>query len=78
MLTHKLVHVVASDMHSDDSVTQGHAVPAVEELIGSEEASPMFTENPGRILAGEAFHKESPQRFEDDRRGLKRIFSRRV
>jgi len=77
MLTHRLVHVVASDMHSDDSITQGHAAPAVEELIGSEEASLMFTENPGRILAGEAFHKESPQRFEDDRRGLKRIFSRR-
>lgn len=77
LLIHKLVHVVASDMHSDDSVTQGHALPAVEEVIGSEEASLMFTENPGRILAGEAFHKESPQRFGHERRGLRRIFSRR-
>ena len=76
LLTHKLVHVVASDMHSDDSITQGHALPAVEEVIGSEEASLMFIENPGRILAGEAFHKESPQRFEHERRGLRRIFSR--
>jgi tyrosine-protein phosphatase YwqE len=77
LLTHKLVHVVASDMHSADSPMLDQAVPLVEELLGSECASLMFTETPRRILAGEAFHKEPPQRFEPARRGLRGIFFRR-
>jgi len=74
LLTHKLVHVIASDMHSADSPTLDQAVSVVEDLLGTEYASRMFTEIPRRILAGEAFHKDPPQRFEPARRGLRGIF----
>jgi len=77
LLTHRLIHVIASDMHSANSPTLAEGVPVVERLLGQEQASRMFTEIPRRILAGETFHKEPPQRFESGRRGLRSIFFRR-
>ena len=74
LLTHGLVHVVASDMHSADSPTLDQAVAAVEKLLGPERASRLFTEVPRRILTGETFHKDPPQRFESARRDLRSIF----
>jgi len=76
LLIHRLVHVIASDMHSASSPTLDQAIPVVEELLGSEKASHIFIEVPRRILAGETFHKEPPQRFESARKGLRSFFSR--
>ena len=76
LLTHKLVHVIASDMHSANSPTLDQAVPVVERLLDPERASRMFTEIPRRILAGETFCKEPPQKFESERRGLRGILFR--
>jgi protein-tyrosine phosphatase len=79
LLTHRLVHVVASDMHSPDSVTMDQAIPAVEELLDQERASFMFTDIPRQIVAGEEFFKEPPERYEPTRRSLKDIiFGRRA
>ena len=71
LLTHGLVHVVASDMHSASSPTLDQALPGVEKLLGRERALPMFVEIPGRIVAGETFHKEPPVRIASTRSGLK-------
>ena len=77
LLTHKLGHVVASDMHSADSPTMDQAVPAVEKLLGKEQAARMFVDIPRQILAGEAIHQEElPQQLGTRRRGLRRLFSR--
>ena len=74
LLTQRLVHVVASDMHSARSSTLDQALPMVEKLLGSERASRMFIDAPGHIVAGEAFEKEPPLRPESERRGLRGIF----
>ncbi len=77
LITHKLAHVVASDMHSADSPTMEQAVPEVEKLVGKEQARLMFVDTPRRILAGEDIHQEElPQQFGTRRRGLRRFFSR--
>ncbi len=77
LLTHKLGHVVASDMHSADSPTMDQAVPEVEKLLGKEQAARMFVDTPRQILAGEAIHQEElPQQLGTRRRGLRRFFSR--
>ena len=73
LLTHKLVHVIASDMHSAESPTLDQAIPVVEELLDPEYASRMFTEVPRHILAGETFYKDPPQRSEPARRSLRGI-----
>jgi protein-tyrosine phosphatase len=77
LLTHRLVHVIASDMHSADSHTLDQAIPEAEKLLSPECVSRMVTEIPRQILAGETFHKEPPQRFESARGRLRNIFSRR-
>ena len=77
LLTHNLVHVVASDMHSARAPSLDRAVPAIRELIGSENASRLFIDNPRKILAGEAIHKEPPKRYEPARRSLADILFRR-
>lgn len=74
LLTHRLVHLIASDMHSPDSPTLDQAVPVVERLLGQEHASRMFTEIPRRIIAGETFYKDPPQPFRSERRGLISVF----
>jgi protein-tyrosine phosphatase len=76
LLTHRLVQVIASDMHSANSPALGDAIPEVKELVGSERVSQLFVENPHRVLDGETLSTEPPQRFASDRRGLKAIFSR--
>jgi protein-tyrosine phosphatase len=76
LLTHNLVHVIASDMHSPNSPTLDQVVPVVEKLLGPERTSRMLTEIPRQILAGETFYKEPPQRFESARRSLRSILLR--
>ncbi len=77
MLTHALTHIIASDMHTSNSATLDQAVPAVEKLVGKEQARRMFVDTPGRIIAGEAFHQEEmPQQIGTQRRGLRGLFSR--
>jgi protein-tyrosine phosphatase len=79
LLIHRLVHVVASDMHSPNSPVLDQALPVVEDLLGTERASRMFDEIPEHIVAGETFCKEPPQRFEPERRGLRDVlFGRRT
>jgi len=70
LLTHKMVHVVASDMHSSSSHTMDQGVPIVEQLLDQERASFMFSEIPRQIVAGEDFFKEPPERYEPVRRSL--------
>jgi protein-tyrosine phosphatase len=76
LLTHRLVDVIASDMHSVNSPSLDQAVPVVEKLLGPEQTARMFTEIPRQILAGETFYKDPPQRLESARRGLRSIFFR--
>ena len=75
LVTHNLVHVVGSDMHSPSSVTMPQAMPEIKMLIGSERASRLFNENPRQILLGEEFSREMPVRLEQKRKGfLKSLF----
>jgi len=73
LLTHKLVHVIASDMHSARTPTLSQGVSVVSKLLGQERASHMFDETPRQIVAGETFYKEEPQRVTSERRWLKSI-----
>ena len=77
LLAHRLVHVVASDMHSASSLALGDAVPEVRNLVGAECVRQLFLENPRQVLNGEALHTDPPLRFASERRGLKAIFSRK-
>ena len=77
LLTHKLAHIVASDMHTPNSPTLDQAVLAVEKLVGKEQAARMFVEIPRQILTGEVVHQqEMPQQIGTQRRGLRKLFSR--
>ena len=77
LLTHRLAHVIASDMHSVYSPTMDQVVPEVERLVGKERAARMFIDTPRQILAGEAIYQEElPQQFEARRGVLRRLFSR--
>ena len=77
MLTHKLAHVIASDMHSANSPALGAAVPEVEKLVGKEQAARLFVKTPQQILTGEEIHQEElPQQLDTRRRGLRGLFSR--
>lgn len=78
LLTHGLANVIASDMHSPDSLTMDQAVPVVEKLLGKERASRLFTETPRQILAGEVFQqKEKPQQFETQKKRFWGLFPRK-
>lgn len=78
LLTHNLVHVVASDMHSASSPTMSQALPSVESLISPERAENIFVKFPYQILSGEPLsYTESPKRFESKQRGLKSVIFRR-
>ena len=77
LITHRLAHIVASDMHTANSRTLDQALPAVEKLVGKEQAARMFVETPRQILAGEEFHQqETPQQIGTQRKGLRKLFSR--
>jgi len=77
LLTNRLLHLVASDMHSPRSPSMNQAVPMIESLLGSESASRMFNEIPHRILEGETFDKDPPQRYEPAKKWFKKILSGR-
>jgi len=77
ILTHKLAHVIASDMHSAHSSTLGAVVSEVEGLLGEEQAARLFVETPQQILDGEdIYHEEIPLQFGSRRKGLWGLFSR--
>lgn len=60
LITHNLIHAVASDMHSANSADFIQAFPLVESLLGKKQAMDMFVNTPKKILEGELFQKEPP------------------
>lgn len=63
LLTHKLVHVIASDMHSIQSPSLDQVISPVGKLLDIETISRMLSETPRQIIAGEEIQREPPQRY---------------
>jgi len=70
MLTHNLVHVIASDAHSLSrrSPVLSRGVAAAAKAIGRERAEAMVTTIPAQILRDEDIDFEPPQRYRPKRR----------
>ena len=65
LLTHGMVHFVASDGHHQDQRRPrlSQARKAAARLIGAREAEKLFESNPARVLADEPIEAEVPARY---------------
>jgi protein-tyrosine phosphatase len=72
LLSHNLIHLIASDMHSISSPSVSQALPAIEAIIGIAEASRMSNEVPYHVIMGEDFTRADPIPY-NPKKGIKDI-----
>ena len=58
LLTHRMVHIVASDMHSPNSLTLGGGFEALSEIVGEAEASRLVEERPRAVIQNRPVPRE--------------------
>lgn len=69
LLSHRLVHVIASDAHGTERRTpkMQNAVRFLSEAVSAQYRDLMLTENPGRILRGEEILAFEPRPYRQNR-----------
>jgi len=60
LLEHKMIHVIASDMHSSESLALGEAFQEILDMVGEKEAMNMFDARPRAIVKGELISTPEP------------------
>lgn len=71
LLEHKMVHVIASDMHTPSSFVLGEAFQKITDLVGEKEAKNMFDVRPRAIVEGKM--SSTPEPTEYHRKTFSRI-----
>jgi len=64
LMEHKMIHVIASDMHSSNSLTLGEAFTEIENMVGKEEATKLFEVRPRAIVEGKTFSIPEPIEYQ--------------
>lgn len=63
LLTHRLAHIVASDMHTAHSTPLGEGFLEVSSLVGEEEALRLMDERPRATVEGRAIPRPEPLEY---------------
>jgi len=71
LLSHGLVHVLASDMHSALSPMMKHALSSIVAVVGFDEALQISEKIPYNILMGEDFDRVAPIPYEPKKRRIR-------
>jgi len=67
LITHNLVHLVASDIHSPGQFFLQQSRETISGWIGEEKASNLFTKNPQKIIHGETLDIGEPEKIRESR-----------
>lgn len=82
LLTHKMVHFLASDAHSPRAYDRlAPAMAKANELIGEKQVAKLFGENPRRVLADEKIAMPEPSYYEPQqkrKRNFWEIWKKRI
>ena len=73
LLSHRLIHVLASDMHSASSPMMKHALSAVGSIVGFDETLQISEKIPYNILVGEDFDRADPIPYEPKKRSIRNL-----
>jgi protein-tyrosine phosphatase len=74
LLSHNMIHLIASDMHSVSSLTIKQAMPDLISIIGHNEALDMINDNSFYILLGREFKRKTPIPYEYQKRNIGNLF----
>ena len=78
LLAHQMVHIVASDMHSSNSMPLGEGFEALSEIVGLEEASCLVEDRPRAVIENRSVSFPEPLVYRPKRsfRNLWGVFSK--
>lgn len=76
LLSHKMIHLVASDMHSSSSPLIAQSLSAISAIVGHDRASFMSNDIPKSIIMGEDFEIDKPIQYKPERKNIKYYLSK--